>query len=290
VPEFVSGDNFRVLSSLEIAVGTGLCGWVAQNVKPIINGNPEVEGAYAYDTRKTTDLRSALAVPLEGVSGLVGVLALYQTEANAFTTDHLRILQAITSKVAHFIENALKYRQAENSATNDYLTGLPNARALSIHLDKELARCKREYGTVAVMVCDLNGFKTINDSYGHLAGDKVLKQFATLMREKCREYDYTARMGGDEFVVVAPNMPPASVSERTRLFSELAREAGYEVCGKDLLSLSLGAAFYPEDGLDSEKLLAEADKRMYSAKKHFHRLHDLHPIGAERNSLFPSVA
>jgi len=282
VPEFVSGDNFRLLSSLAIPVGTGLCGWVAQNSKPIINGNPAVETGFAYDPRKTTELRSALAVPLEGVNGLVGVLTLYQTEADAFTSDHLRVLQVITSKVAHFIENALKYRQAESSATNDFLTGLPNARDLSIHLDQELARCKREHGTVAIMVCDLNGFKAINDRYGHLAGDKVLKLFANLVREVCREYDYAARMGGDEFVVVAPNMTPGSVSEKAILLSALAQEAGREVCGKDLLSLSMGAAFYPQDGVDTEQLLAEADRRMYLAKQRHYGLHELRVQSVEQ--------
>ena len=269
VPEFVSGDNFRLLTSLVIPVGTGLSGWVARNSKPIINGNPAVEASFAHDPRKTVELRSALALPLEGVNGLVGVLTLYRTEADAFTSDHLRVLQAITSKVAHFIENALKYRQAENSATNDFLTGLPNARALSIHLDDEIARCKREHAAVAVMVCDLNGFKKINDRFGHLAGDKVLKLFAKLMREACRESDYTARMGGDEFVIVAPNMTPATVSEKIALFSALAQQAGQEVCGADLLSLSAGAAFYPHDGSDSEQLLSEADRSMYAAKQ-FH--------------------
>lgn len=290
VPEFVSGDNFRALSSLEIPVGTGLCGWVAQNVKPIINGNPAVESGYANDPRNTTELCSALAVPLEGVSGLVGVLALYQTEADAFTSDHLRVLQVITSKVAHFIENALKYRQAESSATNDFLTELPNARALSIHLDQELARCRRENGTVAVMVCDLNGFKAINDSYGHLAGDKVLKQFAALVRANCREYDYAARMGGDEFVVIAPNMSPVSVSERALLFDALAQQAGREVCGQNLLSLSLGAAFFPHDGVDTEQLLAEADRKMYMAKQRHYRIHELPPAGLEKHSTVASAA
>ncbi len=151
-PEFVSGDCFRLLSSLEIPVGTGLCGWVAENALPIINGNPEVELGFVRERRQTTELRSALAVPLEGFSGLVGVLALYQSEPDAFTSDHLRVLQVITSKVAHFIENALKYRQAETSATNDFLTGMPNARALSIHLERELARSKREASSLAVMV------------------------------------------------------------------------------------------------------------------------------------------
>ena len=251
VPEFVSGDNFRLLSSLVIPVGTGLSGWVAQNSKLIINGNPAVEASFAHDPRKTVELRSALALPLEGVNGLVGVLTLYRTETDAFTSEHLRVLQ-----VAHFIENALKYRQAESSATSDFLTGLPNARALSMHLDDEIARWRREHATAAILVCDLDGFKKINDRYGHLAGDKVLKLFAKLMREVCRETDYAARMGGDEFVIVAPTMTPGSVSERISLLSALALEAGREVCGSDLLSVSAGAAFYPQDGSETEQLLS----------------------------------
>ncbi len=289
VPEFVSGDNFRSLSSLVIPLGTGICGWVAQNSKPIINGNPGIEFGFADDTRMATELRSALAVPLEGVNGMVGVLTLYQTQADAFTSDHLRVLQVITSKVAHFIENALKYRQAERSATNDFLTGLPNARALSIHLDQELARCKREHASVAVMECDLNGFKEVNDRYGHLAGDKVLKLFANLMREVCREYDYTARMGGDEFVLIAPNMAAGSVNEKTILLNAMAQRAGREICGKDMLSLSLGVAFYPQDGEDAEQLLAEADRRMYAAKQiHYEtvRLGALKPTAAPPAALF----
>jgi diguanylate cyclase (GGDEF)-like protein len=272
VPEYVSGDNFRILSSLEIPIGEGLCGWVAENLKPIINGNPAVEAGYATNL-KTAELRSALAVPLEGLNGPVGVLALYQTEPDAFTSDHLRVLQVITSKVALAMENALKYRQAESSATSDYLTGLPNARALFMHLDRELTRCKREKSALAVMVCDLDGFKQINDRYGHLEGDKTLKIFAGQLRDVCREYDYVARMGGDEFVIIAPNMAPSVVGERAILLSTLAQAAGREVCGKNLLSLSVGAAFFPQDGTDAEQLLAEADRKMYAVKQ----LHHEHP-------------
>jgi diguanylate cyclase (GGDEF)-like protein/putative nucleotidyltransferase with HDIG domain len=271
VPEFVSGDNFRLFSSLSIPVGTGLCGWVAQNACSIMNGNPAVEVGFIHDPKNETEPRSALAVPLEGVTGLVGVLALYQAAPDAFTSDHLRVLQVITARVAFFIENALKYREAKSSATIDFLTGMANARALSMFLEKELARCKREHATIAVMVCDLNGFKEVNDRYGHLAGDRVLRLFANYIREACRESDYTARMGGDEFVIIAPNMPHASVNDRATLFSSLAQRAGREVCGKDFLSLSLGAAFYPQDGLDSEKLLAEADRKMYAAKHSFYQ-------------------
>jgi len=289
VPEFVSGDNFRLFSSLEIAVGEGLCGWVAQNSKPIINGNPKVEPGYCNDPKHTTDLRSALAVPLEGIHGPVGVLALYQIEADAFTNDHLRVLQAITSKVALAVENALKFRQAESSAVTDYLTGLPNARSLFMHLDQELARCERERSTLAVMVCDMDGFKQINDHYGHLEGDKTLKLFSQLLRDACREYDYVARMGGDEFVIVAPKMPPTVVNERAVLLNAIAEHAGHQVCGKHLLSLSVGASFYPADGMDAERLLAEADRRMYAAKQLRHQHPQLVSPGSAQNSHSASV-
>jgi diguanylate cyclase (GGDEF)-like protein/putative nucleotidyltransferase with HDIG domain len=267
VPEFVSGDDSQLLGALAIPMGKGLCGWVAQNSRPIVNGNPAVEYGLADESNGTTQLRSALAVPLEGVSGPVGVLAVYQTAADAFTNDHLRILQVITGKVAYFIENALKYRAAESSAAIDYLTGLANARALSTHLGMELSRCRREASAMAIIVCDLDGFKQINDSFGHLTGDRVLKVFANLMRGACRESDYLARMGGDEFVIVAPHMTRSSARLRGRQLSALAKRASREVCGEELLSLSVGTVFFPHDGLDAERLLAEADKRMYSAKR-----------------------
>jgi len=265
LPEFVSGDNYRLFSSLQIPVGSGLCGWVAQNVRPILNGNPAVETGFTQ-AGNGSEPRSALVVPLEGLTGLVGVLALYQAPPEAFTSDHLRVLQVITSRVALFIENALKYREAESSATIDFLTGMANARALSMHLEQELARCKREGSSIAVIVCDLDGFKQINDCHGHLAGDKVLKVFATSMSQVCREYDYAARMGGDEFVILAPNMTDSAVADRTLILNRLAQHAGDQVCGTDSLSLSAGAAFYPKDGTNAEELLAEADRRMYAAK------------------------
>jgi putative methionine-R-sulfoxide reductase with GAF domain len=112
LPELVSGDNFRLLSSLNIGLGEGLCGWVAEKRKPVVNGNPEAEAGYVSDPAKFTTLRSTLAVPLEGLNGVVGVLAMYCADRDAFSADHLRILLAISSKIALSVENALKYQQA----------------------------------------------------------------------------------------------------------------------------------------------------------------------------------
>jgi len=270
VPELVSGDNFRLLSSLNIAMGEGLCGWVAENRKPILNGNPDVEAGYVNDPKKFTTLRSTLAVPLEGLNGVVGVLAMYRTDADAFAADHLRILLAVSSKIALSVENALKYQQAEDSATTDYLTGLPNARSLFVHLTRELARCRRTGTSLAVMVCDLDNFKQINDLYGHLEGDNLLRNFALHLKDICRGYDYVARMGGDEFVIVAPGLSAEAANEKASRLNQLAMEAGHKIAGRDLVGMSVGTAFCPEDGFDVERLLSEADRRMYSMKKVHH--------------------
>jgi len=267
IPEYVTGDNFRLFSSLRIPIGQGLSGWVAQNKKPIINGNPSVEPGYLNDPTKFSTLRSALAVPLEGVNGVIGVLALYRGERDSFTSDDLRILLAVSSKMALAVENALKYQQAESSATTDYLTGLPNARSLFLELDRELARCKRDETSLTVMVCDMDGFKQINDRFGHLEGNRVLRLFAQALKESCREYDYVARMGGDEFVIIAPGLPLEAAAKRADQVRALAKQAGLEVCAEDILSLSVGQAVYPNDGKDAEALLAEADRRMYVEKQ-----------------------
>src|SRR5258705_10199999 len=189
-PQHVSGDNFRLFAALRIPLGQGLSGWVAQNRKPIINGNPSVEPGYLNDPAKFSTLRSSLALPLEGLNGVVGVLALYQSEADAFTADHLRILQAVTSKMALAIDTALKYQQAESSATTDYLTGLPNARSLFLQLDREVARCKRDSSSLTVMVCDMDGFKQINDRFGHLEGNRVLGLLAGVLKQAYPHPDY----------------------------------------------------------------------------------------------------
>lgn len=270
LPQLVSGENFRALSSLKIRVGEGLCGWVAENCKPIVNGNPQVESGYAADPDKRALLSSALAVPLQGLNGVVGVLAMYHSTPDAFTPDHLRILLAVASKVAISVENALKYQQAESSATTDFLTGLPNARSLFVHLAQEVARCRRMKTSLAVMVCDIDGLKKINDSFGHLEGDRLLREFSTRLRDACRGYDYVARMGGDEFVVTAPGLTPKDAEEKSIRMNQAAIDAGRHICGQNLISLSVGTAFCPDDGFDVEALLAKADRRMYSVKQIHH--------------------
>jgi diguanylate cyclase (GGDEF)-like protein/putative nucleotidyltransferase with HDIG domain len=265
-PAFVSGDNFRLFSSLKIPVGQGLSGWVAQNNKAILNGNPSVEPGYLNDPTKYSTLRSALAVPLEGSSEVVAVLALYRAQADGFTKDHLRILQAIESKIGFTVENSVRTEAKEGTAGTDYLTGLPNARSFFLHLDTEVARSERSGDSLALFVADLNGFKNINDTLGHVQGNKLLQMFAALLKDSCRQYDYAARIGGDEFVVVAPGLQADAASEMVARIEGVLKHVRQGGANPEL-SVSVGQAFFPADGSSAEELLSTADRRMYNLKK-----------------------
>jgi diguanylate cyclase (GGDEF)-like protein/putative nucleotidyltransferase with HDIG domain len=266
LPEYIDGENARLFASLEIPLGEGLSGWVVQNNRPILNGNPSVEPGYLSDPARFSTLRSSLSVPLPGREDVLGAITLYHLQENAFTRDHLRLLQAIQIKAGLTIENALRFQQASSTAVTDELTGLPNARSLFLQLDAELARSKRSGEPLSVLALDLDGFKHVNDRFGHALGNQVLQQTAAGLRECCREYDYVARMGGDEFVMILPGARAAAVRDRLRQFQEAARLAGARVCGDSSLTVSAGMAFYPDDGEDAEQLLACADQRMYQMK------------------------
>ncbi len=172
----------------------------------------------------------------------------------------------LSSKIGLSFENALKYRALEASATTDYLTGLNNTRALFERLNHELSRCAAERSPLTVMVCDLDRFKEVNDRFGHNAGNRVLQAFAKGLTEINRDYDVTARFGGDEFVLVLPGMRADEVGDKILALSALASEVGGTVCGENIISASVGVASWPEDGLTADELLAEADRRMYANK------------------------
>lgn len=272
IPRYVHGTDYELFRSLEIPLGQGIAGWVAQHEKPIINGDPAAESKYLEDPNRVSVLRSALSIPLQGRDGVAGVLSLYRSENQAFKTDHLRMLLAGSSKLGLSVENALRFECAEDSASTDFLTGLPNARSICAHLEGELARCKRNGRSLAVLMCDLNGFKTVNDNYGHLVGNKLLQKIAKSLRDICRETDLVGRLGGDEFVLVLPEFDAISAKEFQSRLETAVEEAGESVCGKKVVSASVGTALHPKDGVTPEDLLSEADRAMYECKESHYKV------------------
>jgi diguanylate cyclase (GGDEF)-like protein len=270
-PRYVHGVDYDLFRTLEMPIGQGVSGWVAKHNKPIINGDPVTESKHLGDPSRVTVLRSTLSIPLQGREGVAGVLTLYLKEKQAFTKDHMRMLLAASSKLGLSVENSLQFEKAQDSASTDFLTGLPNARSICAHLDSELARSKRSGQHLAVLLCDLNGFKTVNDNYGHLVGNKLLEQIARNLRTVCREFDLVGRLGGDEFILVLPEFTTTTVKELLPRVELAVEEAGEAICCKKVVTASVGAAFYPKDGLTAEELLSEADRSMYEAKENHYR-------------------
>ncbi len=266
IPEYVTGEDARLFEKLAIPMGQGLSGWVAENRTHIVNGNPSVEPGYLNDSRNVTALRSALAVPLEGTEAAVGVLALYRREKDAFSKDDARVLLAVASKLGISVENAMRFEEVEISSVTDYLTELPNGRSLFLHLEREISKCRESAIDLSVLVCDLDGFKGINDRHGHLEGNEFLRRVSRVLKASCRDGDYVARMGGDEFVLVIPRAPAAAIEDIALELRAAVERTAMEMFGAAEVSMSVGFAYLGKDGTQAEELLARADKRMYGRK------------------------
>jgi diguanylate cyclase len=153
-------------------------------------------------------------------------------------------------------------------ALHDELTGLPNRRLFASRLTHAIENSDRGKSSLALVVLDLNGFKRINDTLGHVAGDHVLREVSIMLRKSIRVSDTVARLGGDEFIIVAADMPNESAVERFTDSLRSALERPIMVNDQPMLvGASFGFAIYPKDAKDATKLLRLADQRMYSLKK-----------------------
>jgi len=260
------GRNGHRFSREELPIAVGLSGRSLRDRTAILNGDARQERFYIHDPATMQSLQSALAMPLEGRDGPAGVLTLYHQGRDAFSRDHLRLVKAAGGHIGVALEGALRYQNAENLAGTDHLTGIANGRSLSLHLERELSRASREKANIGLLLCDLDGFKQVNDRFGHLKGNEVLQHVARGLKEICRSSDYLARLGGDEFVVVVPG-PKEDLGSYVARLEAVTEQAGWAVCGEQCLSLSVGIAIYPVDGDEPKSLLAEADRRMYQAKE-----------------------
>ena len=253
VSKFATGSNERVLSYLEIPVGQGMAGWVAETGHPVVNGNPAVDPGFSCEPDQP--LESALAIPLDGARGPLGILALYHEKPDGFSHDQLRMLLAITPKIANAIENALKYREADERAKLDALTGLPNRQLLREMLDTELARARRLQQPLAVIHCSIAG---LSQEMPQSSIDDILCALAANLKQDGREYDHIGRIGNNEFALVLPGMKADSLPVKLARLQVAAQKS--RVTLREL-PFAVGQAFYPEDGDGKGHLLLLAARR-----------------------------
>jgi diguanylate cyclase (GGDEF)-like protein/putative nucleotidyltransferase with HDIG domain len=271
---FAAGVDAPKLLNTTVKNGTGLAGWVARNRRTLVNADPQITFDNAL-VEGATALRSALVCPLQFNDTLIGSLALYHVEGNHYTEDHRRLLERIAEQAGAVIHNSIVFEQTQEDSLTDPLTGLPNRRSMFVHLSRELARAERLKSEVALIVMDVDGFKSINDTYGHNVGDHALRQVAAALQGALRPYDLCVRYAGDEFIVVLADCSREAADAKRRELQLRVSEIQLDVrAGKRLrLAASAGASVFPYDGKTYEALLADADHRMYRDKASRRQVH-----------------
>ena len=264
---FGAGVDAPRLLNASVAIGDGLSGWVAKNRKSLINGDPQTSFA-AAGVPEPTILKAAVVCPLYFEDGFIGCLALFHTTPNYYGEDHRRLLERVAEQAGAVIHNSIIFEQTQEDSLTDPLTGLPNRRSMFVHLSRELSRAGRLKSELALIVMDVDGFKAINDTYGHNVGDAALRSVAHELQDALRPYDLCVRYAGDEFIVVLSDCSrEAAEAKRRELQVRLCKiELEVRPGRRTRLAVSAGVAVFPHDGATYEALLAEADARMYRDK------------------------
>ena len=207
-----------------------------------------------------------LAMPLRAQQRVCGALFLTR-EGEGFTARELRLLRIYCNQAAVAIENAIVYERVENLAATDGLTGLFNRRYLEGALERELARADRSSSGLALLLLDIDHFKSFNDTYGHAMGDLVLKKVATTLQRCLRQADVLARFGGEEFVVLLPQVGARGAMESAERIRATLERSGIHPGGpRQRVTVSIGLAMFPDHADSSESLLRAADEALYRAK------------------------
>jgi diguanylate cyclase (GGDEF)-like protein/putative nucleotidyltransferase with HDIG domain len=261
------GMNSDAMRELCFAPGEGVTGFAMANKRPVNRLHPMLDFA-GTQLATENEYRAMASLPLCKDDLLLGALSVYSTKLGDYSDDHLRLLETVTRLASDALANAVLHARSESNALTDSLTGLPNARSLHTRFDEEVSRARRTERSFQVIMLDLDGFKQVNDSFGHKLGDRMLREVATLIQAQLREYDFLARYAGDEFVAIVNDMAVEQVDELGERIEATVSGFSIEVRnqGSARVGISLGSAVYGTDGESLDQLLVAADQAMYRAK------------------------
>jgi two-component system cell cycle response regulator len=257
------------MKDLEFRDNAGLASMVVKNRHYLpANGEPREVSAPIYTRKiKLDDAKSLLVLPLLVADEAIGTIALASRAEKRFSKDVREMLAVIANQVAVSLQNGFLYKKMETMATTDGLTGLTNHRTFQQRFEDLLQRAQRHNHKVALLLCDVDHFKKVNDNYGHPVGDEVLRRVARVLQEVPRKIDIPARYGGEEFAVILDNVDVVqakAVADRIRI--EISKVVVDTEKGPLSVTESVGVAVFPEDGRDRTTLIERADLALYEAK------------------------
>lgn len=256
------GYDPEVANTIRLRIGRdGIVGHVAATGKP--HYAPDVT-TDPYYIRGSVTVKSQFAMPLIVDGKVIGVLDVESDRVDAFPEDIREMLEAFAALVALAIYRAQHQERLEHLALTDGLTGLANNRAFWEALHRELSRARRFNHPLTLLMLEIDRFKLVNDTYGHLKGDEALRGIAQILGLCCRTMDTASRFGGDEFALILPQ----TTKSDARVVAERIRNTihNYRLDGHIRLTVSIGLSAFPEDGLTPNALFAVADYAMYRIK------------------------
>jgi diguanylate cyclase (GGDEF)-like protein len=263
----IAGADAASYKGTKLAFGTGVAGYAATKQRPALVADLHKD-ARQPDADLRPHARGSLVVPIIADGQAVGCVQLISSQPNSYTTDQLAHLGRLISLASVGVRNALIHSRTRAMADTDALTGLLTSRAYHERLEYEFRKAQAARRSLSLLLIDLDNFKRVNDSYGHQAGDELLRRIGAILRHQARRNDVYCRYGGDEFIVV---MPETIKSEAAVVADRIRKNIGDMsfISGTSIVqtTVSIGVASYPQDVTNKQALVKAADDALYAAKE-----------------------
>ena len=269
--EIAIGAGANSLKDVRLKVGEGIAGWVAEHGEPVLVEDVKNDPRFSskFDELTQINTQSVVCVPIKSREKVLGVIELVNyLGKESFRNEDIPILKNLADYAAIALENARYVQRIQELTITDDCTALYNARHLHFVLDAEIYRSTRYNYQFSVIFIDLDHFKQVNDTYGHLIGSKLLWMIGEIIKGHLRLIDYAFRYGGDEFVVLLPQTPKENALMVVRRIKDLlnARVFFTEENLNIKVTASFGVAAFPGDARTRKDILRMADEAMYLVK------------------------
>ena len=227
-----------------------------------------VKGRFIQGDIQQYNFNSILSIPIKYDKNILGVISIERLEESVFSEKDVQFLELLTDTIGSILTWKNEYQRMYKSAIHDGLTDLLNHKAYKERLTEELSRAKRFKQSLVLLILDLDKFKRINDTYGHLYGDYVLSEVSAILKDSVRNIDICARYGGEEFAIVLVNTDIENARPVAERIIEKVSEFHFNKDGiEENMTISAGMSEYPNHSIEMKKLIAHADLAMYEVKK-----------------------